>query len=415
MMESFTRAATRRAIQLVNRSGPLSSWLLKDSASLDEDAILAAAKKRAGLADFGDASFHEALQKLLYSYQTEANLSLIGQLSAREYIVSLLTNLLYLERDRQLNPGIETERIDAPIFMLGLPRTGSTLLHGLLAQDERHRVPLTWEVMFPSAGRNRGDSEGTRIRRCDSNLKWFHRLAPNFKQIHDVGATLPQECIAITAHVLQSIVFHTMHNVPSYQAWLDRTGYREAFRFHRRFLKHLQHARRAERWLLKAPGHLFGLADLIAEYPDAVFIQTHRDPARVIGSISSHAVVLRTAFSEVVDEKAAAENWVQLWETALAEELEVRTRAPNQFIDVQYQDIEKDPLGVVRNIYDALGETLTPATQKNIERYLAENPKGRNGIHRYALPGSGITGHDSSDGFTVYRQNFKIPKESATD
>lgn len=415
MMESIAKAATMRAIQLVNRSGSVSSWLLKESASFDEQSILAAARKRAGLTDFGDVSFLEALRKLLYSYATEANLSVVGRLSAREYLVSLLTNLLYMEHDRRLYPDIDSEQIDAPIFMLGLPRTGSTLLQGLLAQDDRYRVPLTWEVMFPSAGRNGRDAETTRIRRSGRNLKWFHRLAPNFKQIHEVGAGLPQECIAITAHVMQSIVFHTMHNVPSYQTWLDRTGYREAYRFHRRFLQHLQHAGGADRWLLKAPGHLFGLSDLIEEYPDAVFIQTHRDPLRVIGSVSSHAVVLRKAFSEAVDDQAVAENWIQLWETALAGALEVRAGAPNQFIDVQYRDLQRNPIGVVRDIYAALGETLTTATEKKMDRYLSKNPKGCNGIHRYALPEFGIDGNDRPDGFRIYQRKFNIPEESAAD
>ena len=414
-MESITKAATSRAIQVVNRCQPVSSWLLRDSISLDETAIVAAARKRAGLDDFGDVSFVEALRKLLHSYETEANLSVVGQLSAREYLVSLLTNLLFMERDRQLYPGIEDEQINAPVFMLGLPRTGSTLLHGLLAQDERYRVPMTWEVMFPTAGRNQQDTDEVRARRCESQLKWFHRLAPNFKQIHEVGAGLPQECIAITAHVMQSIMFHTMHNVPSYQDWLDRSGYREAYRFHRRFLQHLQHAGDADRWLLKAPGHLFGLSDLIEEYPDAVFIQTHRDPLRVVGSVSSHTIVLRKAFSEVVDDQAAIDNWVQLWEMALAKELEIRSRAPNQFIDVQYHDLERDPLKVVRNIYAALGQTLTSATDSKMTQYLADNRKGRNGIHRYALPEFVVNGYDHSGGFRAYQNKFNIPEESAAD
>jgi len=240
-------------------------------------------------------------------------------------------------------------------------------------------------------------------------------MAPNFKPIHAVGAELPQECIAITPHVMQSILFHTMYNVPSYQDWLDRNGYREAYRFHRKFLMHLQHARGSGRWLLKAPGHLFSLADLIAEYPDAVFIQTHRAPARVIGSISSHAVVLRSAFSEVVDEPAAAEDWVRLWDGALADALKVRSDAQNKFVDVMYQDLEANPMQVVRSIYDAIGAELTPETESNMERHLLRNPKGHNGVHRYEMPEIDPESQNRSKSFWTYQRKFNIPEESTTD
>jgi hypothetical protein len=414
-MGPISRAATSHAIQLVNRCESIGSWLLKDSVSFDEDAIVAAAQKRAGLTDFGDASFRDGLTKLLEAYETEAHLSLVGRLSAREYLVSLLTNLLYMERDRQSDPGIEAEEIRAPIFMLGLPRTGSTMLHALLAQDAGHRVPLTWEVMFPTTGRDGHALDADQVRHCERNLKWFHRMAPNFKPIHAVGAELPQECIAITPHVMQSILFHTMHNVPSYQDWLDQNGYREAYRFHRRFLMHLQHARGSGRWLLKAPGHLFSLADLIAEYPDAVFVQTHRAPARVIGSISSHAAVLRNTFSEAVDEQAAAEDWVQLWDRALGDALKVRAEVPNKFVDVMYQDLESNPMQVVRAIYDAIDEALTPETEAKMDLHLLKNPKGLNGVHRYTLPEIDHGRHNETSSFRIYQQKFNIPEESAAD
>jgi hypothetical protein len=414
-MGPISRAATRRAIKLVNRSEPVGSWLLKDSVSFDEEAILAAARNRAGLSDFGDAAFREGLQKLLWACENEAQLSFVGKLSAREYLVSLLTNLLYMERDRQREPGIDAEEVRAPIFMLGLPRTGSTLLHALLAADPARRVPLTWEVMFPTAGRDGNASDPDQIRRCERNLKWFHRMAPNFKPIHAVGAGLPQECIAITPHVMQSILFHTMYDVPSYQAWLDQNGYREAYRFHRQFLKHLQHTRGSGRWLLKAPGHLFSLGELIAEYPDAVFIQTHRTPARVIGSISSHAVVLRNTFSEAVDDRAASEDWVRLWDQALGDALKVRAEAPNKFVDVMYQDLESNPIQAVRGISDAIGEELTPEVEAKMQRHLVKNPKGLNGVHRYSMPEIDPRMQNDSETFRIYQREFNIPEEPAAN
>jgi hypothetical protein len=410
-MVSRSQLAIRSALQLVNRCEPIISRVSGKAYSLNDDELLEAASKRAGLTDFGDHPYRQGLRVLLESCREEAELNVIGRFATREYLVRLLTNLLYLERDRQRYPEIEKETISAPIFMVGLPRTGTTLLHELLAQDPEHRTPLTWEVMFPSSTLKSPVTEADRRALCARNLEWFHRMAPGFRQIHAVGADLPQECIAITAHVFQSFLFHTFKNVPSYQTWLNQHGYQESYRFHRQFLMQLQYFNGGGRWVLKAPGHLFGLADLIAEYPDAVIIQTHRDPLRVIGSFSSNTAVLRRAFSEVVDNHAIAADCLQQWSAALDQAMQVRDRASNRFIDVMYRDLETQPLEVVRLIYQAMGRELAPDVAEKMHRYLTENPKDRSGRHHYSLREFGLdTGWDAEK-FEWYSRRFGIPDE----
>ena len=410
-MESRSQLAIHRAVQLINRCKPIISRVSGKAYSLNEEELLEAASKRAGLTDFGDHPYRHGLTVLLESCRDEADLNVVGRFATREYLVKLLTNLLYLVHDTQQYPEIEKETISAPIFMVSLPRTGTTLLHGMLAQDPEHRTPLTWEVMFPSSGLDRSVNDAGQRAMCARNLKWFHYMAPGFRQIHAVGAHLPQECIAITAHVFQSILFHTIKNVPSYQTWLNQHGYQESYGFHRQFLMQLQHFNGRGRWVLKAPGHLFGLADLIAEYPDAVIIQTHRDPVRVIGSISSHAVVLRSAFSEVVDAHATAADWVQQWSAALDQAIQVRNTASNRFIDVMYHDLESQPLEVVRRIYQAMGRELTSDVAERMNRYLAKNPKGLNGRHHYSLRQFGLDSGRDAEKFKWYSRQFSIPDE----
>lgn len=410
-MESRSQLAIQSALQLVNRCQPIISRVSGRAYSLNDEELLESARKRAGLTDFGDHPFRHGLRVLLESCREEADLNVVGRFATREYLVKLLTNLLYLERDRQQFPEIEKETVSAPIFMIGLPRTGTTLLHELLDQDPEHRTPLTWEVMFPSSKLEGPVNKAGQRALCARNLKWFHRMAPGFRQVHAVGAHLPQECIAITAHVFQSFLFHTFKNVPSYQTWLSQHGYRESYGFHRQFLMQLQHFNGGGRWVLKAPGHLFGLAELIAEYPDAVIIQTHRDPLRVISSFSSNTVVLRRAFSDVVDSHAIAADCLQQWSAALDQAMQVRDRASNRFIDVMYHDLETQPLEVVRLIYQAMGRELAPDVAERMNQYLAKNPKGRNGRHHYSLRQFGLDSGRDAEKFKWYSQRFSIPDE----
>jgi hypothetical protein len=262
------------------------------------EALMRAARRRARLEDFGDWPIEAPLQRLLESYEREAHLTMLGRITVREMIVSLLENLLHMEAERAADPGIADEAIDAPVFIVGLPRTGTTLLHNVITEDPHNRVPLTWEVMYPAGhGGDPARMERAR-RRTATRLGWANLLAPEFKRIHPMAPDFPQECIAITAGVFMSIQFHTTHNVASYQDWFEQDSQRLAMNFHKRMLQHLQRQRRGERWVMKAPGHLFGLGALLQRYPDARVIQTHRDPLRVMASMASHATVLRRAFSD---------------------------------------------------------------------------------------------------------------------
>jgi hypothetical protein len=439
---TFSQACVKTAVRGLNLGGRTLRRLGVEPPSLDVDSLHRAAYRRASLSRYGEWEFAEPLERLLKSYRDEAALTTLGRITVRELIVSLLENLLHMEAERIANPAIERERVTAPVFIIGLPRTGTTHLHGLISQDPGNRTPLTWEVMYPAAGRTPGDVARARAQ-TGTRLNWADRLAPEFMRIHPIAPDLPQECIAITAQVFMSIQFHTTHDVPSYQDWFEAASQRLGFDFHHRFLQHLQAKAtamdggsaanagavlrptamdggsaanagaicgRGSRWVLKAPGHLFALEGLLERYPDARIVHTHRDPLRVMASMASHATVLRRAFSDRADPRKIAADWADRWARALDKFLAVRDRAsPAQFLDVGFESIESDPLGTVERVYDFLGWPLTDEARAAMQGFLDANPKNKHGVHSYTLEQFGLSRTAEAARFRDYCERFRIP------
>jgi len=406
---TFSQACVRTAVRGLNLGGRTLRRLGVEPPALDADSLHRAAQRRASLRDYGSWDFAEPLERLLKSYRDEAALTTLGRITVRELLVSLLDNLLRMEAERAANPSIERQRITAPVFIVGLPRTGTTHLHGIISEDPANRAPLTWEVMYPAASRSADDVARARSQ-ADTRLNWADRLAPEFMRIHPIAPDLPQECIAITAQVFMSIQFHTTHDVPSYEDWFENAPQKLGFDFHHRFLQHLQAKTPGSRWVLKAPGHLFALEGLLQRYPDARIIHTHRDPLRVMASMASHATVLRRAFSDDTDPRKIARDWADRWARALDTFLSVRDRAPAvQFLDVNFESIESDPLGTVQRVYDFLGWPLTAAARTAMQNFLAANPKNKHGVHSYTLEQFGLSRAAETLRFRNYCERFRIP------
>ena len=367
------------------------------------------AKKRTGLSNFGDWAFQKPLEKLIKAYEQEANLTMLGRITVHELIVNILINLLLLEEKRRYQPSVEIEPITDPVFIIGLPRTGTTLLHGLMEQDAKVRVPQTWEVMFPANCSGNIEESNKARDRTRNRLNWANQLAPGFKRIHNIAPGLPQECIVITAHVFLSTQFHTACNVPSYQDWFEQEPQKLAYEFHHRLLQHLQIERTPQHWVLKAPGHLFALDALLKRYPDAKIIQTHRNPLQVMPSMASHATVLRHALSNQVNPKEVAQDWTMRWHLALGKFLEIRDRSPSdQFLDVYYDDIEREPLETIYRIYDFLGWKIEDRASRSMKTFLDSNPKNKYGVHRYSLGQYGLNPMKERKRFLAYCERFSI-------
>lgn len=382
---------------------------------LDEKTLLDKACAQTGLDDFGDDSFREALQVLLRAFETEAGLSFVGRICVHGDSVRLLSNRLRLVADRRRHPAIGAEVIRRPLFITGLPRSGTTFLHALLAQDPAHRAPQVWEVMHPSPPPEQASyATDARITATARELKWLDLLMPDFETVHLIDARLPQECIAITSHDFRSYTFETMYTVPSYRAWHDRQDRRPVYEFHRHFLQHLQWRCPGQRWVLKAPSHLLALEALLQVYPDAGIILTHRDPLKVLASCASFTEVLRRGFSDRLDKAALAQEVLERWVEGAGLAVKYRQDQGNlrqQLFDVHYLELLRDPMSMVRRIYAVFDLELTGAAETAMERFLLANPKNKGGVHRYSLEEFGLTPETERRRFQFYLDFFGIEPE----
>lgn len=384
--------------------------ILGRAVDLIPEHLMATARERAGLEDFGDSDPGPALGKLVSACEAEARLNAIGRLALRGDTLRVLRNRLLLQRDRKQHPEIEHQPIRRPIFVVGLPRSGTTFLHRLLSQDPANRVPLTWELMLPSPPPESATHDtDPRIEFAERQVRWFLRLAPRFQRIHPVGARLAEECVLLHSHSFVSYQFDTMYRIPSYSAWLETQDFRDSYRMHRQLLQHLQWRCSGERWVLKAPNHLFQLPALLATYPDACLVWTHRTPLETLGSLSSLCAELRQVFSrdvrpaEIGPEVAAA--WAEALRRATAA-LDAGLLPPERIVHVDYRELIRDSLAIVRRIYTHFGLELSSPAETRLREFLQHNPKGRYGQHRYSLSAFGLDRSAEKDRFNAYCRRF---------
>jgi Sulfotransferase family len=394
-------------VRLLNGCGTLLDKSRIPRTTIRAVDLIETAKRRCGLDDFGGGDFFEGLSRLIDSCQRESQLNLIGRIVLRADLIRTLCSRLFMQRDREVYPSIVRQEIHEPLFIVGLPRSGTTLLHTLLAVDPEHRVPLTWEVMTPSPPTR--DNEKRRIQRAISSCNCFNWLAPTFRHVHPVGAELPQECVSLMAPTFMSDQFDAMYYVPSYRAWFFHQDLRPPYEYHRRFLQHLQFRRSGRRWVLKAPTHMFALPTLLAVYPDALFVQTHRAPLDAMASVSSLITILRRVFSDAVDPQTVCREAIDYWSKTLDRFLQDRGRlAERRICDVNYLEIRRDPLTVVRHIYAHFGWSLSQKVEERMRRALESQPEDRYKLHRYDLSQFGVQQAESAARFATYCDRFGL-------
>ncbi len=395
-------------VTALNRGARAVSPLLR----LDAQAFQDAARRQTRLEDFGDARFRAPLERVIESLELEADLTLLGRIAARKDLTRLLASRLLMAEDRRRHPEIAAGEIRRPIVITGLPRTGTTILHAILSQDPRNRVPMTWETMYPSPPPRKATYDrDRRIGVTRRQIGWLHRLAPDFRRIHPVGAQLPQECLVLHSLTFESFQFETMFDVPSYQSWLEAQDLHHSYEGHRWFLQHLQSRCAGDRWVLKAPAHLYGLPALFATYPDAGVVMTHRSPLEVVGSVASLTVVLRSAFSDSVDARAVGREMTERWARGMTKALADRDDgcAPaRQFFDVDYRELVRDPIGVVRRIYSHFEIEWDALAEKHMRDFLAHNPKDKHGKHQYTLEQFGLDADGERERYRTYSERFGL-------
>ncbi len=382
---------------------------------LDADRLIARARRRTGLTDFGDADFQEPLSLFLESCSRESDLTLFGRLATEWDVVRFLSNLLRMQAAEKADPSIAERPVERPIFITGLPRSGTTFLHRLLLTDPANRGPLVWETIFPFP-----DPRGGPDRRVDTvarQLRAFEKIAPEFTGLHPLEATSPQECSEITAHVFRSLRFDTNYLIPAYRAWLDADVElnRPAYRFHKRFLRHLAPQPPADgRWVLKNPEHLFALPALRAVYPDARIIFVHRDPVKVLLSVAKLTEVLRRPFIRTVDPLRIGRDESARWLDGTRRMIEVGDDAglPDPVCHVHHLDLVTDPKATLASVYRHFRMDMPDGVFDAVDRYVADRPRGGYGHPEYRFEDHGLDEAEEREKFRPYMIRFGISPET---
>ena len=383
---------------------------------LAASTLLEQAAARTGLDDFGPPSFRDGLDRLVEGLAQEAHLNTVGEAMAPAVLLGYLGTRLEVTDWHRRHPEMAQGAVTPPVVMIGMGRTGTTILHDLLGQDPANRVPRTWEVDRPCPPPETATRDtDPRIAEVQAQVDALDRLHPEFQAMHPTGARLAQECIRITGSEFASLIFLSQFRLPTYLDWLTHDAdLAPAYRWHRRFLQLLQWHDPADRWVLKSGAHLWALPALVAEYPDAWFIQTHRDPLRVVASLSSLFATVRRTGSDEVTIAQVADDWTAPILDALDRAVTARTDGTvpaDRVVDIQYATLVVDPLATIRELYARWDLELRPEVAGRMRAFLEEHGQHRHGVHRYAFGDTGQSAERIRDRSRRYREYFDVPEE----
>ena len=378
--------------------------------ALSAENMLAAALKRAGREDFADRSFFHPLERLIASCNRESDLNPLGRQAVKFEIRRSLHNLLEFERRERESPALLLRPIERPIFITGMPRSGSTFLHRLLVRDPSVAAPLSWRLVHPhpsSAGRL---GESLNRARVQAQFYLMRILAPELNTLHEVAAGEPEECTDITAQVFQSLRYDSVYRVPSYQSWLQRHGHVEAYRFHKRFLQHLDAQAPGRRWILKSPDHVFALDDIRVVYPDAQWVFIHRDPVAVLASVARLTEVLRRPFAHHVDLAEIGQQVCASWLDG-AQRMMRMAATCGSILHLHYREIIADPQKAADRLLRHGGHAASGEAARRMRKWLSNRSNRRHRQRHYDLEAFGLDPNTLRSQFKPYTDAFGIELE----
>jgi hypothetical protein len=372
--------------------------------------IIEKARAATGLHELGDPAVLEGLEVLVKASNEEARLSETGAARWQANLVSVLSNRLRVVDHLKQHPELLERPIEKPMFVFGLPRTGTTVTINLLSADPARRCLLRWESLNSAPPAAAGElSTDPRCVAERQRLEMSIKYAPQIAAAHYEDADGPSECQFAMAPSFCSQLFDSNLHVPSYHQWLlHKTSYLPAFKFHKQLLQVLQ-ANNGGRWTLKNPWHPLFLNDLTTVYPDAQLVMTHRDPAEVVGSACSLIRLVRPMFSDHVDLREIAAMMLDTFDHMIARQNAYRDQhGENSIFDIQYTEQLRDPIGQMRKVYAHFDEPLTREAEAAMARLLADNPQGKHGKHAYSLEEFGLTAAGVRQHFRDYCERYKI-------
>ena len=387
---------------------------------LGRDALLAEARSELGIDGrgvdgFGDDGFLEPLDVLLPALEHEAELTLLGRWITRRFLLRLLAvraqTVAYLRAD----PGVRDEEITAPVLITGAPRTGTTILHALLARDPEARAPEGWELLRPvPPPEPTAYPDAARVLLADRELRRPALVVSGLDAIHEYGGRMQKECVSSMSFEFRSEEFTARYRVPSYVKWLQQCDMTPAYEWHRLVLQILQRRFDRSGWVLKSPVHLHSLPVLLDVYPDARVVVTHRDPLAVLGSVTSLIATMRYAHSDAVDFAEVGGYHADLYGRSLDGLVDLAangTLTPEAVHHSHYAAFMADPVATTAEVFGGLDRPFTSDIKEAIQEHLAENPRGAKGEHRYAFADLGLDETAERARFARYQAHFAVPNE----
>lgn len=377
-------------------------------------AMMRAAEEAVGLTDWGRDIFRRPFEVLIEDLNTTARLTPLGAERAYRRLFETLCARLGVIAERKRRPEIAAEQITRPIFVTGLPRAGTTFFHNLLSADPANRSPLTWEIMYPSPAPEEETYESDpRIAKAAEAMAFEGFMADDLLAVHPFDARRPEECNFIWELSFLSVNYAAWWNVPDYAALLYNVDFTDVYEEEREVLQLLQSRRRRDRWVLKTPAHIAWMDALLAVFPDALFVQCHRDPAKIIPSLSNNLTIWRRTFSDDVAPSDFGMMEHQAEGLRKLSALRARPGMADRFFDAHYLDVQADPIGALSACYRQFDVDLTPEREAQVRRWMeddrAAHAKGPK--HAYALQDFGLDLAKIDRIYADYFADFGVAKE----
>ena len=391
---------------------------------LDRDGLIGEALARQGRANEGIAAlcapgpgtgedFLEGLDVALASLESEANLHRLGRWMTRRFLLRLLEVRIQICDWVRSDPGVRDEQIVEPLFVVGAPRTGTTVLHALLSADHRHRVPLGWEFLRPVPPPTAETYEtDPRIALADAELRGPQLVTGGLDAIHAYAGRMNKECLSAMSFAFRGEEFISRYNTPSYIDWLQSCDMTPAYEMHRLVLQILQRRMPTEKWVLKSPVHLHNLPVLLDTYPDAQLVITHRDPLAILGSVTSLIATLRWAHSDDVDTTVIGRYHADLYHGDLDGLVDLQrdgTLSTDRVAHGLFADFNDDGVAVVVRIYEQLGISLPEAVRGSMTDALVASPREKHGDHQWSFEWLGLDADEQRERFARYCNAFGLP------
>jgi hypothetical protein len=359
---------------------------------LTPDVLEGEARQQTGLEDFGDGFHREGLERLVDSMNREGDLTEAGHTILAARLVNLLASRLRVEDTYRAHPSIDAQEVEGPVFVIGLPRTGTTALSQLVAADPQFRSVRLWESSSPCPPPETAtEHSDPRIAEAEAGLEMMNQMFPLMQTMHYEEATSATECQDLLGMSFRTAHFDGMARVPSYLAWVTDCDMRGTYRYHRRVLRLLQWHCPPRLWHLKTPVHMFALDALLEAYPNAKFLWSHRDPAKVLGSVCSLIHYIRSWASDRDDALELGEEQLERWWEAVSRAMDFRTRVgDDRFADLAFADLQDDPVDALGHAYERIGVAFGADSRHAVERWAKQHEPGSHGAHSYDLADFGL-------------------------